>query len=266
MGFIKGKAAVALVAVAVLATLTSVGVVLGTTFLTPTTYKYPSSGGSLSPYLVGVYDDRDHSDSPGDGGCDENGNLCSDLSVEDYHETEPVVYLVNVTATPLTAYIVVFDNDENPIACDVRDLSGNDVTDVFIDALTDQFSGGDYVGVVKVVTFDSTQPGVKVEAGVKGWITHFTEEEDYNDVTFLRESEMQEVPTEVLFRDVNNDRQPTELKLLVDYVTDNCPNGVSAGTAVNSSQQPEPEPEPAPAPAPSAVTPAPTANTSLPRR
>ncbi len=211
MSFIKGRVKLALVAVAALAALAGIGAAAAGFFITGFLFNYEPSGGSLSPYLVGYYDNREESDSLAENACDERSDHCVDDLSDDIDDVEAVVYLVNPTPLDLTAYIAVFDNEEEFQGCEILDLTPNDVTDFIISKY-----GSDTLGVVKVVTFHADFPGVKVQAGAKGWLTHYIEDNGVDlegELAQTRESELQEVPRDVLTKDPWG--KPSELDLIV---------------------------------------------------
>ncbi len=221
----KKLAIVTATAVAVVVALAAIGGVLAISFERSDIFEeYDPSGGSLSPYLLGYYDDRDHSASPGDGGDDEHDDTSSDVDSDDLHDVEPVLYLVNPTSQTLTAYIVIFDNDGNPEDCRRRILEPNDLTDVMLGDLS---GDNDEFGAVKVVAFTEDDPGRTVAAGLKGWIAHYVEHDTFDDgeATLMREHALEDVPQEVLFADLDEDGEPDELNLIVEYVevTQDCP-------------------------------------------
>jgi len=211
MSFMRGKVKLAVLALAALAALAGIGgVAAGSFFFFSLNFNYPPNGGSLSPYLVGYYDGREGGDSLAEDGCDERDDQCVDDIADEVDDVEPVAYLVNPTRLDLTAYIAVFDNEENFLGCESLDLSPNDVTDFLISKY-----GEDDLGAVKVVTFSASDPGGRVQAGAKGWITHYVEEENGTDWGYMRESELQEVPLDVLKRQIPGG-QPSELQLIVN--------------------------------------------------
>jgi hypothetical protein len=232
-------AAVALVAVASLGVAAAQYISPFRYFQASSTFRFQSTGGSISPYLVGYFDGRESVDSLAAVGWDERGDKQS--AIDSYVESvEPVVYLVNPTARWLTAAIVVFNNDEYPLGCKLIPLSPNDVTDFLVSEITDNETDlhepaisdsypGDGLGVVKILTLPGTievgegqiiapqafRNGVlTVQAGVKGWMTHYVGQ---GELATLRESPLQEVPLEVLLDDANRDGRPDELSTLADF-------------------------------------------------
>lgn len=204
MGFGRRRLALGLAAVAVAAALAGAAVVVASHFRTSDLFDYGDkaqggpSGGSLSPYLVGYYDDRP---------------VATTLDVE------PALYLVNPTPLRLTAYIVLFDQRGAGVGCAVRELVPNQTDEILLSTdVLKAFGAKDrHTGAVKIVTFDAASPGVTVQAGLKGWLTHYVISGDIR--TFVRESVLQEVPREVLLADVSpRDGEPDELKLIVDFV------------------------------------------------
>ncbi len=211
---------VAAVASAAAVAITAIGGVFAIAFERSDIFdEYAPSGGALSPYLVGYYDDRDHGASPGDGGSDEHSDTTSSAHSDDLHDVEPVLYLVNPTSQTLTAYIVIFDRDGAPEACRRRVLDPNDLTDVM---LGDISGDNDEFGAVKVVTFDEEDPGITVAAGLSGWISHYIEHDVFDDdeATLMREHALEAVPQEVLFADLDDDGESDELERIVTFVED----------------------------------------------
>lgn len=220
MSFMRGKVKVAVLALVALAALAGIGGAAAShVFIFSLFFNYPPTGGSLSPYLVGYYDGREDSDSLAQDGCDERDDQCVDDIADDVDDVEPVLYLVNPTRIDLTAYVAVFDNEETFLGCDRLNLSPNDVTDFLTSKYNDDDddvngNSEDGFGAVKVVTFAASAPGIKVQAGVKGWLTHYVEQDNSDNWGYMRESELQEVPLDVLKKQIPGKGQ-SELQLIV---------------------------------------------------
>jgi len=202
---------------------------LGAGFAVAKLFDFKASGGSLSPYLVGFYD------------------LNPGFSVEPISAR---LYLVNPTPVPLVAYVAFFDDEEKPLACTKPTLSPNGLKIVDVDEFVNSTNNPHAQGVIKIVTFAASQPGVKVQAGIKGWLRHHafkvvqvvpvnqtanqTGSVNQTIRQPLVESELREVPAAVLMHDVSappgqgdddergqsadgdrKARRPTELELIV---------------------------------------------------
>ena len=175
-----------------LAVVAVVGVLaMGLTFSSVLNFK--SSGGSLSAYLIGAVNAKSHTD--GDFGTAHiDVTSLSGLATSD--TVEAVVRLVNPTNIPLTALVAAYDSGDTFLDCEQRSLGRNEYAQV---NLIDEFSStsDNHAFTVKVLTFDSLN---RVQAGVKGWLSHYVAEtSDGGDRRFLhmRETELQEVPVEV---------------------------------------------------------------------
>ena len=172
----------------------AVASVLAVGFTFTTTFVFTSSGGSLSPYLVGYFDFRT---------ADCVGAACADTTtgggIMD-GRTDAAVDLTNPTTTPLFAVISLFNNDGSFIACTTRTVTANETVRLFVNDSFTEVADGDF-GVIKIVTVLNSNTK-KVQAGVKGWLTHFvTESSDNAQAIFSRHSQLQEVPVEVLKKD-----------------------------------------------------------------
>jgi hypothetical protein len=252
MSFIKGRFKLVLAAAAALVAVASLGVAAAQyvpdyvlpvrIFQASSLFRFQSTGGSLSPYLVGYFDGRESEGSLAAEGWDERWDKQS--AIDSYVESvEPVVYLVNPTARYLTAAIVVFDEREDPLGCEFLPLSPNDVTDFLVTQFTDEYYPDGTLGVVKVFTLPGTiatdrvqdelddhlftpsmfETGVlTVQAGVKGWMTHYVGQGEY---ATSRESVLQEAPLEVLMDDANRDGRPDELSMLADFCVSSLEDG-----------------------------------------
>jgi hypothetical protein len=165
-------------------------------------YRFPASGGVLSPYQVGFYEvDRGE---------------------------EAKLFLVNPTPRYLEAFVVIFDGDEEPIACDRVVLSPNDFEDIEIPGNRKWVDGNESYGyrkkegVVKVVTFKYSDPNgyqpyrktMEVQPGVVGWIRHGGGSWGSSGAS---DTQLASVPAELL-----KDQNYYELKLIVNYVEENC--------------------------------------------
>lgn len=166
----------------------SAGAALAMTFFTLSPLLYFSAGGgNLSAYQVGFYDAEDGAE----------------------------LRLVNPTPLTLEAFVVVFDDDETPLDCDVLTLSPNDFEELDLG----EFDDGLDEGVIKVVTF---KPGAQfntrtVQAGVVGWIRHENEDEDDSEKIALSDTQLAAVPVEVLTA-----QNYFELRLIEEFVSQNC--------------------------------------------
>jgi hypothetical protein len=122
----------------VLAIVGAVSVVMAATILISGTFKYGPVGGSLSPYVVGVYDTD---------------------------EGEVDVSITNPTPYDLFAILVQYDDDQEPVACARFHLSPNDLAEYEI--------RGDCPeeGVIKIVSTKPYNPGqsIWVQSGVVAW-------------------------------------------------------------------------------------------------
>lgn len=201
-------------------TLVVVAGLLAAGFAASKLFDFPSSGGSLSPYLVGFYDTSQGIDRT---------------------TTSARLYLVNPTPVPLVAYVAFFDDAEHPIACTKPTLTPNDLATVDVEDFVNAANNPSGLGVIKIVTFDGNHPGVRLQAGLKGWLRHHTIRTELvipanqtvpvNETLRqpLVESNLQEVPREVLLHDAtshggkdaedskghNGPGHPTELELIV---------------------------------------------------
>ena len=166
-------------------------------------FVYSSSGGSLSPYLLGYYDLRTN---------DCIGAACASQSEDGNHgrragimtnQTDVAVDLANPTSTPLLALISVFNNSSGAlVGCTTETLEANVTRRVYVNQKIFNSNGDGLFGLIKIVTFLLSSP-TKVQAGVKGTITHYvTESSDAGHQLILtRQSQLQQVPVEVLKRD-----------------------------------------------------------------
>jgi len=173
-------------------------------------FVFPSSGGSLSPYLLGYYDLRtDDCIGAACAGQNEDTQRHADRAGIMTNRTDVAIDLSNPTRTVLRALISVFDDAGTVIACTTRPVESNDTARVFVnnDILIPFLgSNGDgKFGVIKVVTFLEANILTAVQAGVKGWLTHYVSESDDggHQLIFTRQSQMQQVPVEVLKRNSN---------------------------------------------------------------
>ena len=184
---IKQSRGLALAAVAVVSAVLAVGL----TFSLVLNFK--SSGGSLSAYLIGAVDGKDHtSDDCWGTACPTNFDAAADSNT-----AEAVVRLVNPTNVPLKAYVAAYNDATSFIGCTSQTVGRNSYVEVF---LKREFDIGDnHTFTVKVLTVDAVDNN-RIQAGVKGWLTHyFAQTEDFGNIRFLhmREAELQEVPIEV---------------------------------------------------------------------
>ena len=153
--------------------------------------SFSSKGGSLSAYLIGAVDGQDHH-------C--FGKACftnrsgGDLANSD--TVEAVVRLINPTNNSLQAYIAVYGRNNRFLGCVLKSLDRNEYTEL---NLIQRFSLWDTHDLtVKVLTVDLKN---KIQAGAKGWLTHYVAQtSDNNSRRFLhmRETELQGVPIEVV--------------------------------------------------------------------
>lgn len=176
MMFLQRKLTLTLVTAALL-----VSGVVATGFVFPTLFIFPPSGGSLSSYLVGYFDTTTD---------DTYGNTTLSTGVD----ADAFLYLVNPTNKDLTAFVAIFDENQDVIDCTDVDLSPNDLE--VIKLVADGFVGFER-GVIKIVTVDQAFPD-RVQAGIKGWIVHHLVQDVSNDNVLSRESHLQEVPVGVL--------------------------------------------------------------------
>jgi hypothetical protein len=155
--------------------------------------EFTPSNGELSLYLVGSWDVRK-------------------FGSETSHETR--IQLINPQPQTLFAFVAFFDDAENPLRCDIRELTANDFDETIISGPID----GKEVGVVKIV---STNTGGLPEIGLVGYkkeihlttlIQRLTTGGSVQaDVPFVSESRLQPVPTQVLAKDTDGDGVPDEL-------------------------------------------------------
>jgi hypothetical protein len=191
VGFIKSKSIVATVALA--AGSLVAGAALAATFFTLSPLLYfAAGGGNLSSYLVGFYE-RDVGE-------------------------EAELVLVNPTPFALEAFVVLFDDEENPVDCGRLALSPNDVEEFEIERPAEPPFPPEE-GVIKVVSF---KPGLNsnirtVQAGLVGWIRHEIEDDTDSDAVAIADTQLASVPVEVLTAQAN-----FELKLIEAYVLENC--------------------------------------------
>lgn len=177
-------------AVVILASAVAIGAKFNSVF------NFNSNGGSLAAYLIGAVDGKDHTND------DCWGKACPDTGdVEATSDTnEAVVRLVNPTDFTLTALIAAYTRN-NPlffIGCTTRTLLPNAYAEV---RLIDTFRVPDtHDFTVKVLTLDSANP-TRVQAGVKGWLTHYFAETIDTGTTLrllhMRETELQQVAIHV---------------------------------------------------------------------
>jgi hypothetical protein len=154
----------------------------------------PSKGGSLSAYLIGAVNGQDH-DCFGNA-CFTNGaggNLAESDTVE------AVVRLVNPTNNSLSAYVAAYAATSNGqpflLGCVIKSLDRNEYAEVNLIQEFAAYDSHDFT--VKVLTVDAAR---RVQAGAKGWLTHYVAQtSDNSNRRFLhmRETELQEVPIEV---------------------------------------------------------------------
>ena len=183
----------------VLLTVSALGALaLGLTFSSVLSFK--STGGSLSPYLVGYVD----LDSPGgDGLC--AGRACfpgfSNFGSPARSDSQDaIIRLVNPTNIALTAFVHAFDTSSESVGCKkVDNIPPNGYAQV--SAVNDLHILNDSNDIViKVLTVQSSSPSI-IQAGVKGYLTHYSAQTfDGGNARFLHmyESELKEVPLEVL--------------------------------------------------------------------
>jgi hypothetical protein len=172
-------------------------------------FTFSASGGSLSPYLLGYYDLRTD-DCIGAACADNNedSQRQADAAGILTNRTDVAIDLSNPTTTVLRALISVFDDAGTHIGCTTTTLEANDTDRVYVNndifKLNNGPNGDGKFGVIKVVTFLDSDL-TKVQAGVKGWLTHYvTESSDQgHQLIFTRQSQMQQVPVEVLKNDKN---------------------------------------------------------------
>lgn len=166
-------------------------VAIGATF--NTVFNFNSNGGSLAAYLIGAVDGKDHTND------DCWGKACPTGDTEATSDTnEAVVRLVNPTDFTLRALIAAYTRN-NPlffIGCTTRTLLPNGYAEV---RLIDTFRVADtHDFTVKVLTLNDADLS-KVQAGVKGWLTHFFAETietcciTTSRLLHTRETELQEV-------------------------------------------------------------------------
>ena len=174
-------------------------------------FVFVPTGGSLSPYLVGYYDLRTD---------DCIGNACATEIMT--NRTDLGIDLTNPSTTPLVAVVALFSETGEPRICRDFNVFTNETrrvylgTDFFDDAGT---TWDGKFGVVKVVTFlwssaSSFSSSSKVQAGLKGWLTHYvTQGPSGHQAVFSRQSQLGEVPVEVLKRNKNVE---------LNKITDGC--------------------------------------------
>jgi hypothetical protein len=173
-----------------------VAVAVGLFTISPLLY-FPAGGGNLSPYLVGFYEQ---------------------------FKSEAELYLVNPTPLTLEAFVVLFDDDENPVACHRATLTPNDFEDIEISEMVCQKSPVDLdEGVIKVVSFKPNPNNSSIrtlQTGLVGWVRHEGREvvalEDGNSGG-IADTQLASVPLEVLTAQANY-----ELKLIEAYVLEHC--------------------------------------------
>ena len=164
-------------------------------------FVFPSSGGSLSPYLVGYYD-------LGTDDCIRNSNSLRACATEIItNQTDAAIDLSNPTLTSLLAVITLFDEDGAFQRCTTTLLSANETERVYVN--DDMFSanGDGKRGVIKIVTLLNSNHTV-VQAGVKGTLTHYVAQRFTSGSAsqiFSRQSQLQQVPAEVLRKDSNTE-------------------------------------------------------------
>ena len=186
---IKPSRGMALAAVAVLSALA-----VGATF--SSVFNFRSSGGSLSAYLIGAANGRNHT-------C--FGTACGPTydPLAGSDTIEVVVRLGNPTNVALKAIIAVYRDGDTFRGCVQKTVDPNAYRDVKLVQLFGLYDTEDFT--VKVLTRDFAN---KVQAGVKGWLTHFTAETfdswsqgntfSQNRFLHMHETELKEVPHEVL--------------------------------------------------------------------
>lgn len=160
-------------------------IVLGTgAALFTSTFSYPPTGGEISPYQVGFYD---------------------------LHEGDASVYLVNPTPYDLVAYVVQYDDCENPVRCEQLHLSPNDLEEFEI---TCNEPGK---GVIKIVTVKPPVPGqtVWIQSGVVGWVRHYLPSNGWPGG--IADTELRSVPAALLSANSNY-----EINRILGYVQENC--------------------------------------------
>jgi hypothetical protein len=164
--------------------------------LSPLLY-FAAGGGNLSPYQVGFYDAE---------------------------EGDAELILVNPTPLTLEAFVVLFDDEENPVACNRFILTPNDFEEFEIDdVMIGEPPMGLNEGVIKVVTFkpNPNNSSIRtVQAGVVSWVRHEFEGDADSDVVAITDTELASVPVEVLTAQAN-----FELKLIEAYVLATCSGG-----------------------------------------
>ena len=179
---IKPSRGLALATVAVVSALA-----VGATF--SSVFNFRSSGGSLSAYLISPVNGQNHH-------C--FGTACGAYDPLANSDTiEVVVRLGNPTGDALRAWIAIYRRNGGFQGCTIRDINPNTYVDVNLVDRFGLFDTHDFT--VKVLTLNLLN---RVQAGVKGWLTHFTAQtNDTGSITnrflHMRETEMQEVPIEV---------------------------------------------------------------------
>ena len=172
-------------------------------------FVFPSSGGSLSPYLIGYFDLRTTDCiggfTNGIRACAETGEDTGSRGNDPgilTNRTDAGIDLTNPTTTSLLAVITIFDQNGAFLDCDNRTVGPNETGRVYVNDDVLSANGDGKRGVIKIVTLLSSDH-TKVQAGVKGWLTHYvTESSDNNhQIVFSRQSQLQQVPVEVLKKD-----------------------------------------------------------------
>lgn len=188
---IKQSRGLAIAAVAVVSALAT-----GATY--STLYNLPSTGGSLAAYLVGAASTSAHRGTGGYGVATDGGS--GFFSNNNSDSTEVIVRLANPTNVTLKALVAFYDKFDEPIGCVSQEINPNGYKEVYF---VDEFGQSDnHHFSVKVLTL--TLLG-KVQAGVKGWLTHYVAETsepccgNTTQTRFLhmRDTELQEVPIQV---------------------------------------------------------------------
>ena len=185
LALMKQGRGVLLAAVAV-ASVLSVGLIFSSVL------NFKGVGGSLTAYLIGSGSGRAE-------GC--WGVACTDRnSGADSNTVEVVVRLANPTNITLRAYVAAyFGRGPLFVGCAQRVLGKNSYAEVnLINDINNRYLLETHDFTVKVLTVNALTN--IVQAGVKGWITHFnavTLDGNSNRILLARESQLQGVPIQV---------------------------------------------------------------------
>jgi len=171
-------------------------------------FLFPSYGGTLSPYLIGYFDVRDQ---------DQIGFARANIIVN--NGTDVGIDLANPTTTSLRAFIALFSSSGVFLSCHMRTVDTNENVRVFLRNDLN-FNIFNRTGVIKVVTTLDNDLS-KVQAGVKGLLTHYVAQQPDgngrdNQIVVSRQTNFEEVPLAVLNRNGNAE--------LISIIVNGCPN------------------------------------------